>query len=229
MIEERPRDPGSAERRALVEVLARAFRDNPMNRRLHGPDPRRRLRANRAGLRALVQDEGPRTVARVACVGGRVVGGFVLAPPGLKPLPRPSVRRRIGLWWGQGAQAWAGWAEVAACTPAYRPTEGHWYLALLGVDPAVQGRGLGSVLLAEIERIIAARPAPLCLECDHPASVRFYRGRGFAERDRFAVHGVEIACLARGFPDESGVLCDPVRADGFPRRVPPPQTGPFGP
>ena len=38
-------------RRSLIGVLARAFRDNPMNVRIHGPDPRRRIRANAAGLR----------------------------------------------------------------------------------------------------------------------------------------------------------------------------------
>lgn len=182
-----------------------------MNRRLHGPDPRRRLRANRAGLRALVLDEGERTVTRCIERDGRVVGGFVLAPPGLNPLPRPSIRRQVGLWWGQGPRAAAGWAEVAARTPGYRPEQDHWYLALLGVDPIWQGRGVGQRLLAGIEGIVGARPGPLCLECDRPESEAFYRARGFEERDRFEVHGVEIACLSRGFPDESAVLCDPVR------------------
>ncbi len=190
--------PDAAARRALVGVLARAFRDNPMNVRIHGPNRRRRVRANAAGLRSLVLDQADRLSLRVSTLDSVVVGGFVLVPPQELRLPEPSLRRQFECLWLQGRQAMAAWAEVNAGLPDHRPRTPHWYLAALGVDPAWQGRGVGAALLRTIDELVTAHPAPLCLECDRPESVRFYRAHGFEMRDEGRVHGVPVWCLARG-------------------------------
>lgn len=197
--------PDRAGRRALVGVLARAFRENPMNVQIHGPDPRRRVRANAAGLRSLVLDHTDSIVSRVIAYDSIVIGGFVLAPPGVFPLPRPSLRRQIECFWLQGPAAMTAWSEVTAALPEYRPREPHWYLAVLGVEPTWQGRGVGGVLLRAIGDLVSASPAALCLECDRPESVRFYRAHGFEVRAEGHVHGVPCWCLGRGFaPGDSG-------------------------
>ena len=72
----------------LLEALALAFRDNPMNVAIHGSNPRRRVRANRAGLRALVLDSADQAIARVIRHEDRVVGGFIVVPPGGFPMAR---------------------------------------------------------------------------------------------------------------------------------------------
>jgi ribosomal protein S18 acetylase RimI-like enzyme len=69
-----------------------------------------------------------------------------------------------------------------------RPPEPYAYLHVLGVDPAVQGGGLGSELL---ERgLAAARDAGLavCLETMNPGNVPFYRSHGLEVR-----HKVQLA------------------------------------
>ena len=211
MIDDSVEDPDRGARRALLEALSLAFRDNPMNVAIHGPRPRRRVRANRAGLRALVLDTAGQTMTRVIRDQGRIVGGFVAAPPGLFPVVIPSLHRQIACYLAQGAEAMERWSEVSANLGEYRPDVDHWYLAVLGVIPEFQGRGLGRRLIDELIRLVDADPHPLYLESDREASVRFYVSRGFTVRAEETLDGVRCWCLGRGFAGANEDLCDSVR------------------
>jgi len=211
MIDESVEDPDRAARRALLEALSLAFRDNPMNVAIHGPRPRRRVRANRAGLRALVLDTAGQTVTRVIRDQERIVGGFVAAPPGLFPVVVPNLHRQIACYVTQGARAMERWSEVSSNLGEYRPDQDHWYLAVLGVIPECQGRGLGGRLIDELIRRVDADPHPLYLESDREASVRFYLSRGFTVRAEETLDGVRCWCLGRGFAGANEDLCDSVR------------------
>lgn len=182
-----------------------------MNVEIHGPRLAHRVRANRAGLRSIVLDHAQRFVSRVITYENRVVGGFIAADPSLRILPSPSLRRQIGCFFHQGARAMDRWGHVSATLRAERPLASHWYLAVLGVDPELQGQGVGGALLDGLTEIVAAAPAPVHLECDREASVRFYLSRGFSLRGEREVHGVRCQLLGRAFADEPSVLCDPVR------------------
>jgi len=211
MIEDAPHRPDPTERRQLLDVLARAFLDNPMNVEIHGGTQRRRLAANRAGLRAVVLDCQDRLDSRVITHNGRVVCGLLVAPPTTPHLPSPSLWRQIGCLYHQGARAMDRWGWVSHQLAEHRPLEPHWYLAVLGVDPEQQGRGLGARLLADFLGRVERAPAPIHLECDREESVRFYLSRGFRVRSEAVVHGVRCRCLGFGFADETANLCDPVR------------------
>jgi ribosomal protein S18 acetylase RimI-like enzyme len=55
----------------------------------------------------------------------------------------------------------------------------HWYLGVLGVEPSMQGRGVGSALIAPVlERADAAR-LPCYLETEKEINLAFYRKHGF--------------------------------------------------
>jgi GNAT superfamily N-acetyltransferase len=62
---------------------------------------------------------------------------------------------------------------------AYHPKEPHWYLPLIGVDPAHQGKGHGHVLLKwALERCDRDR-LPAYLESTNPRNISLYLRHGF--------------------------------------------------
>jgi GNAT superfamily N-acetyltransferase len=67
---------------------------------------------------------------------------------------------------------------MAARAPAVVPV-GAWYLSILGISPAAQGRGLGAQLLAPTLAEADAAGVPCFLETFTPRSVAFYERLGF--------------------------------------------------
>jgi ribosomal protein S18 acetylase RimI-like enzyme len=69
--------------------------------------------------------------------------------------------------------------EVLRQMDASHPAEPLWYLAWLGVDTSMQGRGLGNDLLARCLQVVDADHAPAYLDNTNPANVPFYERHGF--------------------------------------------------
>ena len=91
------------ERPAAVAVLARAFRDNPLNVAVIGDaDPVRRLRVNAHGMRALLPVAQVHGGALAAHRGDRLVAALVATPPAGYPLPPPRALARLRCLAGQG-------------------------------------------------------------------------------------------------------------------------------
>jgi len=65
------------------------------------------------------------------------------------------------------------------------PREPHWYLYLLGTDPAHQGRGHGSAVLQPVLDRCDDDAQPAYLESSKEANVPFYRRHGFEVRGEF--------------------------------------------
>jgi GNAT superfamily N-acetyltransferase len=61
----------------------------------------------------------------------------------------------------------------------YHPGEPHWYLPLIGVDPAHQGKGLGDALMAHALRQCDRDRVPAYLESTNPRNISLYRRHGF--------------------------------------------------
>jgi ribosomal protein S18 acetylase RimI-like enzyme len=59
------------------------------------------------------------------------------------------------------------------------PQEPHWYLAVLGTDPAHQGEGVGSALVRHVLDDPANAGEPAYLETETEANVPFYERHGF--------------------------------------------------
>jgi GNAT superfamily N-acetyltransferase len=62
----------------------------------------------------------------------------------------------------------------------------HYYLSLLGVDPAQRGKGIGMGLLAQNLAAIDAEGAPAYLESSNSANDRRYERLGFAKQGSFS-------------------------------------------
>jgi len=69
--------------------------------------------------------------------------------------------------------------EVAGEMQRFHPKDPHWYLSMLGVDPARQGRGLGSALLKHTLKSVDAQQAVAYLESSNPKNVPLYERHGF--------------------------------------------------
>lgn len=70
-------------------------------------------------------------------------------------------------------------AEVGEAIAAYHPKEPHWYLAMIGVDPARQGLGYGSAILKESLRRCDEDGVIAYLESSNPKNVPLYERYGF--------------------------------------------------
>lgn len=66
---------------------------------------------------------------------------------------------------------------------ARHPGESHFYLLLLGVDPARHNRGIGSSLLQAVLRRCDPDGLPAYLEATSPRDVPLYERHGFAVRE----------------------------------------------
>jgi ribosomal protein S18 acetylase RimI-like enzyme len=62
---------------------------------------------------------------------------------------------------------------------ATHPTYPHWYLPWFGVDPALQGQGIGSVLLTQCLAVADVDHLPAYLESPNPRNISFYERHGF--------------------------------------------------
>jgi len=60
------------------------------------------------------------------------------------------------------------------------PTFPHWYLPWFGVDPALQGSGLGGQLMEQCLRIVDQDHLPVYLETPNPRTLPFYGRYDFA-------------------------------------------------
>jgi GNAT superfamily N-acetyltransferase len=61
----------------------------------------------------------------------------------------------------------------------HHPQEPHWYLPLIGVEPAAQSRGLGHLLMAPVLHRCDASRLPAYLESTNPRNLPFYERLGF--------------------------------------------------
>ena len=81
--------------------------------------------------------------------------------------------------------------QIGARRKALMP-EPHWYVAALGVDPEVQGQGLGSVLMAHGMARADRDGRPIYLETETERNVGFYRRFGFDVVEEFIPEGLNV-------------------------------------
>ena len=183
----------------LAETLAQAFRDNPLNRAVIGPNEAHRLRANRAGMRASLVSAAstctilvsPDAEAPPGPVSG-LAAGLIAMPPGAWPLPPPPFSDQFRLLIGQGWRTARRWGEVFEALKASHPPEPHWYLSLVGVRPDLQGRGYGSDLVARWLDGVDRDEHPAYVETDRLELASFYGRFGFELLGSEKIFGVPI-------------------------------------
>jgi len=61
----------------------------------------------------------------------------------------------------------------------FHPTEPHWYLPMIGVDPIHQGSGIGSALMMEALKAVDRDGLIAYLESSNPKNISLYQRHGF--------------------------------------------------
>ncbi len=158
-------------------VLARAFQDDPAWVWLL-PDPQRR-----AGLLPWLFEVGfGVTAADVWTTEGAVCGVARWLPPGRAAMRvAPTIRALLStpLRLREATGRFLAYGRAVENLRARVAPGPHWYLAGIGVNPADQGRGIGSALLRPgIEGAERAR-LPAVLLTNSERNLSFYRRHGF--------------------------------------------------
>lgn len=69
--------------------------------------------------------------------------------------------------------------QVMQQMASHHPHEPHWYLPLIGIDPAHQGKGLGGDLMRHATDICDRDGVPAYLESSNPRNIPLYQRHGF--------------------------------------------------
>lgn len=165
-----PIDPASAE--AALSVLVLAFATDPAAR-WSWPRPGDYLR----NLPLLARAFGGKSFALGTADAIDGLAGVALwLPPGVT-----SDEEALGALIERTAPASVQQdaAAMGEQMASHHPKEPHWYLPLIGVDPARQGRQLGNKLLAHALARCDADHLPAYLESSNPRNLGFYQRHGF--------------------------------------------------
>ena len=134
------RAAGAADEAGVVAVITLAFGADPIAR-WSSPDPAKYLETMPHIVRAFGGNAFAHGTAD--CLDG-CVGGATWLPPGVEP----DTERLMALVEENAPQAiMPELMQVFEQMGSYHPSEPHWYLPLIGVDPAHHGKGLGSALM----------------------------------------------------------------------------------
>jgi ribosomal protein S18 acetylase RimI-like enzyme len=160
------------DRRLLVDIITRAFAADPPSRWLW-PNDEQYSRFFPRFVEAFGGSAIDHGTAEITGEGGAAA---LWLPPGAHPddavlgaLLEESVDAAVL------PKAFALFERMAA----HHPAEPHWYLPLIGVTPAQQGHGYGSVLLEHAAERCDRERLPAYLESTSPRSVELYRRHGF--------------------------------------------------
>jgi GNAT superfamily N-acetyltransferase len=181
------RPAGKGDVRDLSAVLARAFFDDPVMMWLLPKE-----RARTAQLRRLFA-----TMTRhhhlalggveVACDGPSIGAAALWDPPNhwqetrrAMWLMSPTFIRAFGLRSAQGQ-------AVQELMKRAHPEEPHWYLAVIGSDPSVRGKGFGQALMRSRLDRVDAEHAPAYLESTKHENVGYYQRFGFEVTDEIVL------------------------------------------
>ncbi|MFE9927839.1 GNAT family N-acetyltransferase [Streptomyces sp. NPDC005533] len=157
--------------------LARAFDDDPMMRWFFPSDASRE-----ASLDSYFSTLFTRQyVSNAVCEVTEAAAAFWVPPEAqAKAVPDAETIQRLRDILGDRAELFGAAVEAAA---QHTPQEPHWYLAVIGADPAAQGTGQGAALLRSGLAKADAAGLPACLESSKASNLPFYEHFGFVVRE----------------------------------------------
>lgn len=171
----------------LARAMALAFYDDPVVGAWCFPDERLRMRRLERSFDVLLRRV---YLAHDACytIDARAGGALWLPPGAWKLGVREQLRVTARLARAQG-RALPRTLRVLAFVESRHPHEPHHYLAFVGVEPASQGRGLGSELLRPVLDRCDGERRPAYLEASSERNRALYERHGFEPTDELRLPG----------------------------------------
>lgn len=188
---------------ALSRTLGRAFDDDPVMAHLIPRHVRRH--ADRLARFMLLGAEGAVAEGTVYTTAELSGGAVWRAPNRWKVPTRQLLPDLPALVWALGRRLPVGMATLSALE-RHHPTEPHWYLEILGTEPAEQGKGIGSALMAPVLERCDGEGVPAYLESSKERNVPYYEHHGFRVTDELR--------LPKGGPPLWAMWRDPQRPGG---------------
>jgi ribosomal protein S18 acetylase RimI-like enzyme len=170
----------AADAAPAIDTIVLAFAADPMTR-WTWPDAHQYL----ATMPRLARAFGGRAFAHgsaLACAG--FTGVALWLPPGVHPDEEALNEVVLGtVPPSSRASSMAIFEQMAQ----YHPNGPHWYLPLIGVDPAHQGQGYGDALMSHAVAQADRDRLPAYLESTSPRNIPLYRRHGFEALGRIQV------------------------------------------
>jgi ribosomal protein S18 acetylase RimI-like enzyme len=166
------RAAGEAEQQAVIDVITLAFSTDPMARWAY-PNPHTYLAVMPETIKAFGGNGFAHGAVHLV-EGGRAAAMWL--PPGVQP---DSERLEALTTQHAPPERQADMSHVFEQMGRFHPEEPCWYLPLIGVDPACQGRGYGSALLRHALVLVDRGRALAYLESSNPRNVPLYERHGF--------------------------------------------------
>jgi GNAT superfamily N-acetyltransferase len=167
--------------RRAAGVLARAFLAEPVSQAIYsGLTPEQQLRNLTLDFTGELVICLRRGEPLELWQGERLAAVAAIYPPGTLPLPRlAQFYISITSIWGHAHYDYRRWTEWLEEVSKLHPDRPHYYLEFLGVEPALQGQGLGSRLLGELTRRADAAGTGCYLETASQRNIPLYQRFGF--------------------------------------------------
>ncbi|MGV9311806.1 GNAT family N-acetyltransferase [Streptomyces sp. NPDC003691] len=176
--------PATADDAAAISgSLARAFDTDPMIRWFF-PDDASRTETLGSYFSTIFTRQ---YAAHAVCERTADAAAFWVPPEAKdKAVPDGETIGRLQELLGDRAEAFG---EAVGAVSALTPAEPHWYLALIGADPAAQGTGQGGALMRSGLAKADAAGLPAYLESSKPENLPVYEHFGFAVRHEIELPG----------------------------------------
>jgi ribosomal protein S18 acetylase RimI-like enzyme len=206
-----------SERVAAGAVAARALRDDPLFTYLHGDDPLARMAGaygafrepvrtpdGGQGLRRLLRstrsaiDPRPAPIVWGALLNGDVIGTAAAAAPGscfVDMLPTDVRIEPKGSEGAPGSPDRLARVMHELCTN--HSMERHWHVGPVGVEPGLQGRGVGAKVMRLLCDAMDQNGEIAFLETEKPENVVFYRRLGFEVTSESELTGLHTWFMRR--------------------------------
>lgn len=161
-----------SEANAVIDALKLAFVADPATRWVW-PDSQKYLLNFSSFAKAF---GGKAFSNKCAHYIGNYAGAALWLPPHVDPDVDALIRL---LQQTTSKEAYAIVTQVFDKMGSYHPSEPHWYLPLLGVDPHHHGKGLGSALMQHATTKFDNENVLAYLESSNPRNIPLYKRHGF--------------------------------------------------